>query len=473
MATASITYDYPNFYWDNYRYGITSRHSQNSGEYLSPPNGYINYYGYYHFNNTVPYLKSIRVHYTVYSNNYRIIGSYNHGLYVRVGSSWYLAGSVSMTYKTSDDSDYSYMGETDIDVTVNRANVTDWCIVPTSLPSGSYEWWPTCNVGDGRLTITESLECVDFIDSNYISNIIQGNKLTTRTDNTTVENYISTFYNTMGPKVLTLEIDDELVDATEVYVNIDGTPTKVTHPAKIATGSCNWTSGGSFYDRVIVFAFTAEYSTYVTKITRSSSDDSYLNRRIIVDSTTGNTIIVTSDILSGLTVGRKYYYILEAFDGGYNDTNFTANILLYYTPDSKQTLQNMLNINGTETSLSFTKTDSMRQNFCGLIKLDVTTLPANMYFMMYDIKVSSNYQDGFMSIYDSDGNQLYRVDDNSSGWSKLLESHPTLGNKKTYSLDPLIMTTESHSNGPFYIEFRRLSLSGTSMMNYTIEWGSL
>lgn len=473
MATASITYDYKNFYWNDYRYGMTSRHSQNSGEYLSPPNGYINYYGYYHFNTTVPYLKSIRVHYTVYSNNYRIIGSYNHGLYVRVGSSWYLAGSVSMTYKTSDDSNYSYMGETDIDVTVNRSNVTDWCIVPTSLPNGSYEWWPTCDVGDGRLTITENLECNEFIDSNYISNIIEGNKLTERADNTTAENYINTFYNNMGPKVLTLEIDDNLVDATEVYVNIDGTPVKISHPAKVASGSCSWSSGGSYYDRPIAFSFVAEQSAYVTKITTSSSDNSYLNKRFIIDSTTGETIIITSDIISGLIVGRKYYYILEIYDRDYNDANFTANILLYYSSASKQTLEDMIKINGTETSLSFTKTDSMRQNFCGLIKLDVPTLPANMYFMMYNIKVSSSYQDGFMSIYDSDGNQLYRVDDNSSGWEKLLASHPTLGNKKTYNYDPLIMTTKSHSNGPFYIEFRKLGLSGTSMMNYTIEWGSL
>jgi len=452
---------------------MSSKHSQNSGEYLSPPNGYINYYGYNHFTTPIPYLKSIRVHYKIYCDNYRIIGNYNHGLYVRVGSSWYLAGSVSMSYTTSDDSEFSYMGETDIDVTVNRANVTDWCIVPTSLPNGTYEWWPQENVGNGRLTIQESITENTMIDSNYLTNIIRGNTLTTRSSSTTVESYINTFYNSFAPKVITLDIDNDLIDATEIHVNIGGTVKKITNNAKVATGSCDWSSG-STYDRTILFSFTAEFSSYRFNIAENSSDNSYIRYQMLIDSSTNETIkIQSNNIISDLVVGRKYYILLDNYDSDYNDT-LSVDILLYPLVDIRNTLENMLEITGTQTALSFTETGTMKQNFCGLIKLNVTTLPKNMYFMMYNFKVSSTYQDGFMAIYDSEGNQLYRCDDDSSGWTSLQSSHPTLGSKTTYQArDPLIITTKNHSNGPFYVEFRKLSLSGTSTMNYTIEWGSL
>jgi len=170
MATASITYDYDYGYSDYWRYCIQSRHTSNSGEYISPPVSYVDRYGYCHFNKPIPTLKKISCTYHFYSSTTYFF-NVSHALYVRVGNSWYSTSSFTLTRKTSDDPEYSYMAEYKINVAVNRNNVTDFCILPTSMPSSASTWSSWADTTDSYLKITESLECNEFIDSNYISNI--------------------------------------------------------------------------------------------------------------------------------------------------------------------------------------------------------------------------------------------------------------------------------------------------------------
>lgn len=479
MATASITYDYPNFYWNpSYRYGMESRHTQTSGEYLSPPNSYISYYGYNHFTTAIPYLKSIRVHYKVYCNNYRIIGNYNHGLYVRVGSSWYLAGSVSMSYTTSDNSSYTYMGETDIDVAVNKSNVTDWCIVPTSLPNGSYEWWPSENVGDGRLTIQESLTEVALEENNFLTNIIK-DASAPRSENTMVSNYLSSFYNSIIPKALTVTMGDEYVDVTEIYVNMDNATKKITENAISATNSWSWTSSPC-YDGVLLYSFTATCETYAYKSSYNSSDDSYPSDFLVYNATTMQKInkLYNSNtgeyIIGGLTVGTKYYILLEVYDSSKDDESLSVDIMMYPLPDIVSMIETNLQITGTVSSLSYSESGTRRYNQNKLIKLNVEKIPVDTYFMMYGLNYGSTNYDGFIGIYDKYGRQIVYCDDASSRWTSIQSTHPELYAKSSYiTRDPLYITTEELTNGPFYIEYRTLGLSGTNIMNYNLEWGSL
>lgn len=470
MATASITYDYPYINNSKYKYGIESLSSSDVS--TSTPNSYINKFWWYRFNTSIPKFKKIKLIYTFWCDKSSLITSYDHGLYYRTSTSgsWTLFTKFRMTRQTSDDSNYAYMAKYELNIDM-ATSVRDICIEPTSGPNGSYTWSSVIDIES--ITLQESFTDNAVTNSDYLTNVFIGNSIKTRSSSEKVEDYLKTLYKNMNPKVLTLSVDNELVNATEVHVNIDGEIKKVTQSASVATGTWSWTSS-SFYDGIILFSFTAENNCYGIN-TIHTGTNSHIHSKFIVDSTTNQTTEISStDVISGLTLNRKYYILIYVVNSSGTTETASVDVLMYPLINIKDAVGNLVSITGTKTVLSYNESGTMRQNENGLIKLDIATLPSNMYFMMYDLKVSSSSQDGYMAIYDSYGNQIYNCDDNDSGWADLEQTHPTLAAKSTNkSRDPLIITKSSNSDGPFYVEFRKLNLSGTSMMNYTIEWGSL
>lgn len=477
MATASITYNYPNFWFGDYKYGIDSKHTSNSGEYISPPVSYVDRYGYYHFNNPVPTLKRIKCTYHFYSSTAYFF-NVTHALYVRVGSSWYSTTAFSLTRKASDDTDYTYMAEYEVDVTVNRNNVTDFCILPTSMPSRSSSWlsWASTH---GTITITETFNENTMDDTDYLTNISYYS-ISKRDTTSYVDDTFYYLYEYFRPKIISLPMDNEIINATEIHVNIDGVTKKITSNAKIGSGSYSWSSS-QWYDGFICYSFIAPSTDIVfTRNTTSRTDDSWTDDLIIIDSTTMNEVYshynayYSGRSVNNLIVGRKYYILCEVYDSTKNDENISVDFMIYPLINMDEAISNMITPDEETSSLSFIKASSMRKNVNGLIKLNVTTLPKNMYFMMYENKIGTTYQNTLIEIYDRFGNGLYYNNNNSSKWSELQTSHPTLYAKSSYqSYDPLIITDKEYNTGPYYISFRHSSKSGTSMMNYTIEWGSL
>ena len=201
---AKITFDYPCIPYDEahkngYKYGFDS---DASSQYL---NG--NYTYPMCFKNALPLVSKFKIWSKVWSAyTYVLTTSWDFYVYDATNG-WYEAKSsfVFPTYYETENPNYPYAADMEIEVEFTTPrNILKWCVIPSARLSSGYTW--TNSYGMRRATITMDVPEVQFSDSDYFCGL-QYKKYTSLYDE---------------PKEVKVNIDGNLVTATEVMVNMGG-----------------------------------------------------------------------------------------------------------------------------------------------------------------------------------------------------------------------------------------------------------